>query len=103
MAWVASRADTGAAWGAGEAGSGSGAMGSDGPSAWLSGGASDSAEAPRGTVIGPKDTGRLGGGPPADRIRSVRGPEATPGNAKILATTYFPERLPSQYLRRWRA
>ena len=24
-------------------------------------------------------------------------------NAKILATTYFPERLPSQYLRRWRA
>ncbi len=26
-----------------------------------------------------------------------------PGNAKILATTYFPERLPSQYLRRWRA
>ncbi len=27
----------------------------------------------------------------------------TPGNAKILATTYFPERLPSQYLRRWRA
>ena len=27
----------------------------------------------------------------------------TRGNAKILATTYFPERLPSQYLRRWRA
>jgi hypothetical protein len=26
-----------------------------------------------------------------------------PGNAKILATTYVPERLPSQYLRRWRA
>jgi len=26
-----------------------------------------------------------------------------PGNAKILAATYFPERLPSQYLRRWRA
>lgn len=26
-----------------------------------------------------------------------------PGHAKILATTYFPERLPSQYLRRWRA
>ena len=26
-----------------------------------------------------------------------------PGNAKILATTYFPERLPSQYLRRGRA
>ena len=25
------------------------------------------------------------------------------GNAKIPATTYFPERLPSQYLRRWRA
>ena len=28
---------------------------------------------------------------------------ATRGNAKIPATTYFPERLPSQYLRRWRA
>src|SRR6185312_14484114 len=82
MASVASRADTGAAWGAGEAGSGSGAMGSDGPSAWLSGGASDSAEAPRGTVIGPKDTGRLGRVPPADRIRSVRGPEATPRKRK---------------------
>ncbi len=26
-----------------------------------------------------------------------------PVNAKTLATTYFPERLPSQYLRRWRA
>jgi hypothetical protein len=26
-----------------------------------------------------------------------------PVNAEILATTYFPERLPSQYLRRWRA
>ena len=25
------------------------------------------------------------------------------GKHKILATTYFPERLPSQYLRRWRA
>ncbi len=24
-------------------------------------------------------------------------------NARTLATTYFPERLPSQYLRRWRA
>ena len=32
-----------------------------------------------------------------------RPPNGTPGNAKILATTYFPERLPSQYLRRWRA
>ncbi len=35
---------------------------------------------------------------------SVRaGRAGSPGNAKILATTYFPERLPSQYLRRWRA
>ncbi len=28
---------------------------------------------------------------------------ASSGNGKIPATTYFPERLPSQYLRRWRA
>ena len=32
-----------------------------------------------------------------------RRPLARPVNAKTLATTYFPERLPSQYLRRWRA
>ena len=30
-------------------------------------------------------------------------PGTTSGHAKIPATTYFPERLPSQYLRRWRA
>ena len=33
----------------------------------------------------------------------VARPMNSSGNAKILATTYFPERLPSQYLRRWRA
>ena len=30
-------------------------------------------------------------------------PARSPENAEIPATTYFPERLPSQYLRRWRA
>ena len=43
----------------------------------------------------------------AARVRSAlgceRGMRCTAGNAKILATTYVPERLPSQYLRRWRA
>ena len=38
--------------------------------------------------------------------RTARPEMAAPegaGNAEILATTYVPERLPSQYLRRWRA
>ncbi len=35
------------------------------------------------------------------RRRAERGTAA--GTQKIPATTYFPERLPSQYLRRWRA
>src|SRR4051812_34937672 len=41
--------------------------------------------------------------PLADRQPERRRRIETPGNAKIPATTYFPERLPSQYLRRWRA
>ena len=39
----------------------------------------------------------------AGRCRSGRPTGGLAGNAKIPATTYFPERLPSQYLRRWRA
>ena len=35
--------------------------------------------------------------------RGARDDRTTSGNDKILATTYVPERLPSQYLRRWRA
>jgi LacI family transcriptional regulator len=47
-----------------------------------------------------------------DDVAEARGRPQLPGdpasrrlpvNAEILATTYFPERLPSQYLRRWRA
>ncbi len=48
----------------------------------------------RESVIAAQDTG----------WRDAVQPESVPpGNAKIPATTYFPERLPSQYLRRWRA
>ena len=50
-----------------------------------------------GLVIGEKDTRR-----PRSAGSGFAG-IALPGNAKILAATYFPERLPSQYLRRWRA
>src|SRR5438552_15607284 len=45
---------------------------------------------------------RFGGHARKSTDRAVRVREASE-NAKILATTYFPERLPSQYLRRWRA
>ena len=50
-----------------------------------------------GLVIAEKDTRR-----PRSAGSGFAGIEL-PGNAKILAATYFPERLPSQYLRRWRA
>src|SRR5690348_11142382 len=66
------------------------------------------ASVPTGTLIpgslaGAADTLRLRPRPnPCGGAWRHRG-VACPGNAKILATTYFPERLPSQYLRRWRA
>ena len=49
---------------------------------------------------GRRSRGALGSRDPA-AAAGVGAPD--PGNAEILATTYFPERLPSQYLRRWRA
>ena len=50
-------------------------------------------------VIAPRIAG-TGSSGPARRSRDATNRR---GNAKIPATTYFPERLPSQYLRRWRA
>ena len=38
-----------------------------------------------------------------DGRKGDRSPGPGPGREKILATTYFPEGLPPQYLRRWRA
>jgi hypothetical protein len=46
------------------------------------------------SVIAAKDT-RSSGQTDPERF--------APETQKIPATTYFPERLPSQYLRRWRA
>ena len=40
---------------------------------------------------------------PRGQAPPLAGDAELPGNDKILATTYVPERLPSQYLRRWRA
>jgi hypothetical protein len=55
---------------------------------------SRSAEEVIGSRIAKTDSD-TGGATATDRILA--------GNAEILATTYVPERLPSQYLRRWRA
>ena len=86
MATAISRAFVGAA-GVGEGSEGTGsAAGSVGSAT------------PTGAVIALKDTGL-----PAPRPSPPESTGSTAGNAKILATTYFPERLPSQYLRRWRA
>ena len=47
----------------------------------------------------PDDEGRLRG----TRANVTMWPLSSLGIARTLATTYFPEGLPPQYLRRWRA
>src|SRR6185369_14353613 len=96
VAAVASAAVRGGAAGRSRAGSGGEGAGRR----WIS----VASGAPVGAVIAaslPTCCG-VGAGTRGGHTRSAH-PGTSSGNAKILATTYFPERLPSQYLRRWRA